>query len=156
MPTINERKYLKKSERGKIYKTPEIFLKAALNYFDLVDSEPWYRHEPVKTGEMSGKTMQIPVSRPYSVKGLCVHLGFPESHWTDMRMSEDYADFQDVFDFIEDIILKQQFEGAAIGAFNSSIINRASGLSDAQDSAHRINISVVDKETLESLNALAE
>ena len=158
MSTVNEKRYLNKSERKKIYKTPEILLKVALNYFDTVDSEPWYRHEPMKTGEMSGKTMQIPVSRPYSVKGLCVFLGFPESHWLNMRKSEDYADFRDVLDFIEDIILTQQFEGAVTGTFNSSVISRMSGAVGNPESApiNRINISVVDKETLDALNTLIE
>ena len=45
-------------------------------------------------------------------------------------MSED---FSAVISMVEEIIETQQFEGAAVGAFNANIIARKLGLADKQD-----------------------
>lgn len=118
--------------REKIFATAEIMWAAAEEYFDWCDANPWYRNEAIKSGERAGEIMKIPISRPYTLSGLCIYLNCNEAYFRQFKIElpEGEKDFSTVIAQIEQVIYTQKFEGAAVGAFNANIIARDLGLKE--------------------------
>jgi hypothetical protein len=110
-------------------------LREACNeYFEWVDTHPWWRNEPIKSGDKVGETMKVMLARPYTLSGLCIYLGCAESWWRGFKNSDTYSDdFSSVMQAVEQAIDTQLFEGAAVGAFNSNLIARKLGMVDKQE-----------------------
>jgi hypothetical protein len=117
--------------RDLLFSNPPLLKAAAEEYFNWCDSHPWYKIEAVKSGDMAGELMKIPVARPYTLSGFCGYAGASESWWRNFRINKKLSqDFLTVIEWIEGVIDTQQFEGAAVGAFNANIISRKQGLAD--------------------------
>lgn len=112
------------------YSSPEEFLSEIISYFEWCDAHPWYRNEAIKSGEKVGDIVKVPTARPYTISGLCVHLGITFKTWKEYGKRED---FLHIVTRAEEIIETQQFEGAAVGTFNANIIARKLGLSEKQE-----------------------
>lgn len=126
-----EYKILDKGGLEKLFKTPESLWKAACGYFLWVKNNPWYKNE-----FREGGIVKIPVGRPMTIIGMCVHWGVGSDyyrHFKNEMSAEDKKLFGPVVKVIDDTIYKQKFEGAAIGAFNANIISRDLGLADNQN-----------------------
>jgi hypothetical protein len=138
---LNNQFWKLRSKHGRdlIFKTPELLMTAALEYFQYCEANPWIRHEPIKAGADAGQLIEVPTSRPYTIKGLCIFLGVYEKYFNDFKSSliekEDEVSklFLDTIALIQDIVYTQKFEGASVGIFNSTIIARDLGLRDNQD-----------------------
>ena len=118
--------------RPKLFETPEALWKAACDYFDWCDKNPWHRHEAVKSGDMVGTTVEVPVGRPYTLSGFALFIGASESYWREFRKAK-HKEFLSIIEAIETAIYTQKFEGAAVGAFNANIIARDLGLKEHTD-----------------------
>ena len=117
-----------KHGRDKLFATPHLLWQAAEQYFQWCDENPWQRHDYVgkDADEVWRKT-----ARPYTLSGFCLYISASESYWRQFRKQENLSeDFLSVITRIESIIDTQQFEGAAVGAFNANIIARKLGLAD--------------------------
>jgi hypothetical protein len=125
--------------RDKEYETPDELLSECIKYFEWVDQSPWYKNEQLKTpvvksvdketGVKEYTTIaQIPTARPYTIVGLCVHLGITFKTWKEYCKREGFVQ---ITSRVEEVIETQQFEGASVGAFNANIIARKQGLSDS-------------------------
>lgn len=125
-----------KHGREEIFTTPELLWSAACDYFTWCDSNPWLKHEAIKSGEMVGKTMTVPTQRPYTIKGFCLFINASEAYWRQYTPRHIDDDFSTIIKQIEDTIATQQFEGAAVGAFNANIIARTLGLTDKSEIEH--------------------
>lgn len=119
------------------YESVEELAPGILGYFQWVDANPWYKNEQLKTpikkkndkDEVEYTSIvQIPTARPYSITGLCVHLGIDFKTWKKYCEREGFIQ---ICTHAEEIIETQQLEGAAVGAFNANIIARKLGLSDS-------------------------
>jgi len=120
------------------YENEQVLAEEILGYFQWCDEHPWYKNEQLKTpikkkdketGEETVTTVtQIPTARPYSISGLCVHLGIDFTTWKEYCKREG---FTNICTRAEEIIETQQLEGAAVGAFNANIIARKLGLADS-------------------------
>lgn len=113
-----------KHGRDKIFSSPEILLEACLEYFEETDKRKW------KKIEYHGKDATqcvVPNETPYTITGLYIFLGIGRETWYEYKKRQDYSE---VIAHIENIIFTQKFEGAAVGAFNSSIIARDLGLAE--------------------------
>jgi hypothetical protein len=116
-----------KSGRNKKFNKPEALLQACYEYFESCDSNPWYKNEAIKSGDMTGTIIQVPTARPYTLRGLYVFIGIDRKTWDAYSARKD---FTPITTHVEDIIYTQKFEGAAVGAFNANIIARELGLSE--------------------------
>lgn len=113
---------------------------AATEYFQWVDDNPWIKIEQLKRPTVSydetGKPTvhaiaELPTARPYTLKGFCLYLDCGHNYWDQFKKAKAIDDdFSVIISRIEDIIYTQKFEGAAVGAFNPSIIARDLGLAD--------------------------
>lgn len=119
-----------KHGRDKLFASPDLLLEAATEYFEWCDANPWYKSEAIKSGDSVGKIIKVPISRPYTISGLCIYLQASESYWRTFKIQESSKDFLAVIEQIEETCKTQKFEGAAVGAFNANIIARDLGLTD--------------------------
>jgi len=131
-----------KHGRDKLFATPELMLEAAYEYFQWCDNNPWIKNDVVKGGEQAGMKLAIETERPYTLTGLCLYLGCSSSYFRVFKseLEEDPQDFLTVITRIEEVIETQQFEGAAVGAFNANIIARKLGLSDKKEHSGALEV----------------
>lgn len=123
-----------KHGRDKLFKTPELLWESACEYFQWCDDNPWQRNETtIKGDKIEVKT--IPTERPYTMTGLCLYLNCNTQYFNQFKhnLKEEDKDFSLVVTRIEETVYTQKFEGAAVGAFNSSIIARDLGLSEKRE-----------------------
>lgn len=133
MPAPKNNSFWKKRTkhgRDKIFATPEDFLASAYEYFEACDENPWFKKEAIKSGDMAGTLIDIPVQKPYSIQGLCIFIGITERTFLNYETEKAYKDFFQVFTHVRDIIENNQMEGATVGAYNANIIARKLGLAD--------------------------
>lgn len=129
-----------KHGRDAIFTDPNVLLEACYEYFDYTDTRKWYKREAIKGGDMAGQIIDIPMETPYSIEGLCLFLGVNSVYFNHFKSSQTYEaniDFSKVITHVEEIIIKQQFEGATVGAFNANIIARKLGLTEHLDHSNK-------------------
>ncbi len=122
-----------KCGRERSFSSPEILWDAACEYFEATDERKWV------TVEFNGKDAtecHVPNETPYTISGLCVFLGCDRRTLLNYETDEKYKEFFPIVTRIKEIMFTQKFEGAAVGAFNSSIIARDLGLVDKSGVEH--------------------
>jgi hypothetical protein len=138
--------------RDKLFATPDLLLEACQEYFNWVDAHPKYKVEQIKRpyeqeiiatdGTKTTRWVtitKIPLERPYTIQGLCIYLGcnvvwFNQFEYALAEKEDQLSkDFSKVLSHVRDVIYQQKFEGAAVGAFNASIIARDLSLVDKSD-----------------------
>jgi len=124
--------------------SPEEVAIGAEEYFKKCDNTKWFKNEAIKSGDRAGEIIQIPVSTPYTIRGLCVHLGITRQ--TFLNYDKDKKFFE-VCTRIRDKIETNQVEGAVNGSYNASIVARLVGLADKpqveQSGSIDVNISII-------------
>lgn len=136
-PTGNQFwKLRSKHGRDKLFETPELLWEAASEYFNWCDAHPWYKVEASKSpyAKKEDRLIKVPTVIPYTLSGLCVYMDASENYWKEFRKRDLSKDFMAIVLRVEEIIRTQKFTGAAVGAFNASIIARDLGLADKQES----------------------
>lgn len=127
-----------KHGRNKIFKTPEIMLEAAFEYFKWAEDNPLEK-AIVYQGAVSAEPEKL--MRAMTVKGLCIFWGVNSDYLTDFIDNLDLEKKQDkefsrVIKAIREMIDTQKFEGASAGLLNPNIIARDLGLTDKQSNEH--------------------
>lgn len=113
--------------RDLIFSSPEILWQACIEYFEATDKRKWYKTD------FKGKDVtevQIPTDTPYTITGLHIFLDIDYKTWELYKGREDFIQ---IIDKVEKIIYTQKLEGAAVGAYNASIIARDLGLADKKE-----------------------
>jgi len=103
-----------------------------VKYFNWISEQVWNKKEAIKSGDMAGTLIDIPTSTPMSIEGFCIFADIARQTFINYEKG-DNVDLLEVATQIRQIIETQQFEGATVGAFNSSIIARKLGLADKQE-----------------------
>ena len=93
--------------RPRKYETPELLWAAACEYFDYVDQNQLERVEGIKSGDMAGMLVSIPVRRPYTKVGLQCYLGLCDSYLRELR---NEPQFLTALELIDKVIETQQLE----------------------------------------------
>lgn len=128
-----------KHGRDKLFATPELMWEAACEYFEWCDSNPWMS-EKLKTKESGTETEVAPTQRPYTLSGLCLYLDCSQGYFRTFKTDKEKCtkEFLAVITRIEEVIETQQYEGAAVGAYNANIVARKLGLADKQESKSEV------------------
>lgn len=129
-------KLRQKNGRNKVYKPDELW-EAACAYFQWADENPWKKQDFIRGGDLAGNKVELETARPYTIQEMCVHLGI--SVKTFERYGQDEG-FSPIVTHIREIIYSQKLSGAAVGAFNASIIARDLGLTDKQETKFNADI----------------
>lgn len=129
--------------RELIFSSPDILWQAATEYFEATVNRPW------KTKDWVGKDaiqVEREVTPPFTLNSLYIFLDIDHKTWADYRQR---VDFIPIVARIENIIYSQKFEGASVGAYNSSIIARDLGLTDKVEQVGTQKIKVTLKKNEE-------
>ncbi len=124
-----------KHGRDKIFKTPELMLEAAFDYFAWVEDNPLEK-AIIYQGAVSETPEKL--MRAMTIKGLCIYWGVNTRYLDDfisnLKLDTDEGkDFSSVTSTIKEIIETQKFEGASAGLLNPNIIARDLGLTDKKE-----------------------
>lgn len=133
----------------KHFPTPEALYQAWVDYFTWSDANPWYKIEqlkrPIVTKTKSGKsryqtTIRIETKRPYTEAGFLAFHGLGRNYINEFErrlkppdgqeISEVNQELSGVLSWARNICWADKYEGAAVGAYNVSIISRDLGLRD--------------------------
>jgi len=128
--------------REKTFASPQDLWEAFAGYYEWVKDNPWYKSEPIKSGENAGDLIKVPTERPMTLGGFATHVGMSERRLSDYGRLESHIEYRPVYERIVDIIRAQKFEGAAVGAFNANIIARDLGLAEKTDNNHSGKIDI--------------
>lgn len=131
-----------KHGRKKLFESPELLWGAACEYFQWCDDNPWTRVETTVKGH-NKDTKTIPTQRPYTIAGFCIYCDASRAWWKEFKAA-NHEDFLLVTARIDEIIYKQKFEGATVGAFNANIIARDLGLIDKTDVNNNTTVEYVN------------
>ena len=131
-----------KHGRDKLFKTPQLLLEAATEYFQWCIDNPLMESQLVKYRD-EYEMAEIPKMRPYTLSGLCIYLDCNQVYFNQFEnglkdkgkenWTEEDKDFSKVVTRIREIIYTQKYEGAASGFLNPNIIARDLGLVDKQE-----------------------
>lgn len=150
MPAKKGNKYylLRSSDgRKKNFSSPDEFWEAFVEYVDHVQGNPLLRNDAIKSGEHTGKIIQIPTQRPLTRTGFSSYIGMTWQGVENYGKLEAYKDFFDVYTRAMQIIDTNQIEGAVAGMYNANIVARMQGIKEHTDvttQGEKININFVD------------
>lgn len=140
----------------------------ARDYFKWCDENPRYKTEVIKH-KMEWDTVEIELKRPYTMSGLCMHIGVAQAYFRAHKaylaelmeaktMTGDHARVLGVMEWIEQIVFTDQIEGAATGQYNANLVSRLNGLTDTINSNAVVDpvlrVTTRDAETAHNLNLL--
>lgn len=118
-----------KHGRDKIFTDPQLLWESAMEYFEATDKRKWIKKDWV--GKDAFEVIRE-TETPYTKSGLCLFLDISEWRLLETLKGES-EDFSQIITHIEKIIYTQKIEGAAVGAFNASIVSRELGLKDQSE-----------------------
>lgn len=129
-----------RDKHGRDFKyTPESLWDEAVKYFQWMSTRVWNKKEAIKSGDLAGKTMDVPTQTPMSIEGFCLFADISHRTFLNYEDEKITKDFIQVTTRIRGIIESQQFEGATVGAYNPNIIARKLGLADKQESDQKVS-----------------
>ena len=111
--------------RRRRFADPDALEAECVGYLEWSDANPLIHHEPVVYRGKVTMVLEVPRLRPYTLAGLCAHLGIGAQTWRDYRRRPA---FSWVCEWVESAIWVQQFEGAAAGLFDPRIVARTLAL----------------------------
>lgn len=120
----------KKIGRPRKYETPVHLWMAACEYFEYNDNNPLEKMEAIKSGDMAGMLVSIPVRRPYTKVGLASFTGLTADYIKELKTNKE---FSPVMELIDSVIETQQVEAAIAGLANPLIVSRLLGLTDKME-----------------------
>jgi len=104
---------------------PNELLEAFGKYYEWNEANPWYRHTLV---QKTGFVEKIPVGRPLTIGGFCLHSGIaPNTYYQYAK----HVDYLAVCEIIKTAIYTNKYEGAAVGVFSAAVMVRDLGLADS-------------------------
>jgi DNA-packaging protein gp3 len=156
------------SGRGRVFSDPYTLWEEACLYFDWCDRTPLKKVELVK---FQGDAIQhdIPLGRPYSMKGLTIYLGVTDGYFRAAKAhikskveagkaDENDAALLETMELIEQVCHEQNVAGAAVGIFNANLVARIHGIADKVENHNTgdavVRVTVRDQGTADNLSAL--
>ena len=128
-----------KHGRDKLFKTPQLLLEAATEYFQWCDDNPFEEEDFIKGGPDAGSKVRLNRIRPYTQQGFALYCGASTAWIHNFRAALKSKDDKESKEFlyiltrIEEVIYNQKYSGAASGFFNHNIIARDLGLVDKKE-----------------------
>lgn len=142
-----EDEHWKKVANGDIvsFDTPKDLFDCAIKYFAWCDEHPIQIKRKVAVGAAAGATMVEERIRPYTLDGLCLHLGIDDSYLEDLITNNDRNSlWHIVANRIDKIVKTQIVEMSIIGEYNANVAMRImdKSVSD-KGNANKVTIEVV-------------
>lgn len=141
--------------KQKAPKTPRALLERAVAYFQ------WAYDNPLQDEQLfsyQGEVIRAPQDkvRALTKRGLAIHLGLTVQRLESYRSSStNNEDWNDVLDYLEQVIYQQKFEHAAAGLLNANIISRELGLAERSELTGRDGGPLQTEDVTNDANAFA-
>jgi hypothetical protein len=114
--------------------TPEDLCNKFNEYFEYMKTQIWNKTDAIKSGDMAGETIYIPVKTPLSRKGFCIFANISEDTLRNYASNKEaYTQYFDLCTRALDIIDNNQIEGAIVGVYNANIVARINGIKEQSD-----------------------
>lgn len=154
--------------REKIFANADLLRAEAQLYFDWCDRNPRERAELVKYQGFAVEE-KVSLGRPYSMDGLTLYLGVSDSYFRGAKQNlndriekgkatQVDIDILDCIHWLEKVCRTEQIEGAIVGIYKESTINKLNGLFETvnvNNSTPVLRVTVRDAETEKDLEDLA-
>lgn len=109
---------------------PSELRQRAVDYFEMMRRKVWNKVDVLKGGPAAGIMYEVPTAAPLDLTGFLIFAGFGRTRWQKYRENEAYVE---VCEWIELCIENQNYEGAAVGAYNANLIARRHRIADKTD-----------------------
>lgn len=79
---------------------------------------------PININEVAGKDpviMKVPTQRPYTIEGLCLHLGCDRRTLLNYQVEDGYEEYFHIITRAKQMITEQMITMALAGGFNASL-----------------------------------
>lgn len=136
------------------FPTAEDLWREALAYFNWCDDNPIMttnKRKKSRSDTSESQSMeQEPVSRPYTLDGLCLWCNILTPWATfkrDCGRRADAEQFAIVINACEQVIRDQQITGAMIGVYSERLTARLNGIADKQELDAKVRSTTVDFDT---------
>lgn len=114
----------------------------AQSYFEYMDMNPLKITDWV--GGMAKEIKRIK-PLPYTIEGYCQHIGVTHQWFYAFKARKDLSpEFMAVIRAIEEVIYRQQYEGATVGLFQHNIIARKLGLAEVSKIEAEVKAETID------------
>jgi hypothetical protein len=118
--------------------TPESLCEKFNEYFEYMKTQTWQKTDAIKSGEMAGETIYIPINTPLSRKSFCIFANISEDTLRNYASNkESYTQYFDLTTRALEIIDNNQIEGAIVGVYNPNIVARLNGLSEKTENDNK-------------------
>ncbi len=122
------------NQRPRRFNSPDELWEAFCDYVEYCEKNPWYKTEPTKQG-----LVQVPVGKPLTFMGFSAYCGLTHQGLLNYGELKGREDFFEIFTRIREIIDNHQYEGAAVGVYNHTLIARRLGLVDKRQNDVTVN-----------------
>ena len=103
--------------------TAEELFDNGLKYFKWCKENPIIARRPIMTGKRAGQVGEIEYTRPYTIKGLCLHCNIDEEYMADIRGLKDKKNpYYVAVSKLLYIIYVQNMEGAMVDIYNPMFV----------------------------------
>jgi hypothetical protein len=113
---------------------PEEWVLKLKEYFEFMKTQTWTKYESIKSGDMAGELISIPIRTPLTRDNLCI---FAEISGDTLRnYASDKQGYENHFEVTRQALKyidNNQLEGALVGAYNSNLVARLQGLKEEHD-----------------------
>ncbi len=113
--------------KAQIYDAKDLW-EYALTYFQWCDSNPVQKPELIRSGADAGVVIYLPIPRPYTLSGLCIHLGITKEYMYSAAKSDTKNDFYFVANKLLEIIHTQKLEYTYAGVYSPVVAAKELGL----------------------------
>lgn len=116
--------------------SPEEWCSVFIQYLSVRGEEKWNKKEAIKSGDMAGKTMSVPVEMPLSIESFCVFAGVHKQtfyNYEGKGVDNNYEEYIDSTTRMREVIEANQLDGATVNAFNPGIIAKRLSMVDKKD-----------------------
>ena len=134
----------------------------AASYFRWCDDNPVQFYRSLLSGKEAGKSIKVSGTRPYSIKGLCLHCGILEEYLVDCLNSRDKTSlYYQVVKKIQYVIHTNNLEGAMVGVYNPVFTAKVLNMEKEEAPSNTVKVEMVvglpqlsesENEILEKLN----
>lgn len=114
--------------------TPEELQTKINQYFTQCKEDPIIKYDVIKTGERAGETLEIPITRPYMLTGLCLYIGItPETFY--QYLNENYSNkrITEIATRANLIIKDNQVSGATAKIYDQTLVARMQGINERSE-----------------------
>lgn len=130
-----------------ISNTPKQLWEAAIDYFKWCDNNPIEAKRTLTSGKTQGQKVTSEYTRPYSIKGMCLHCNISERYLDDIRQTNAKdSEWYNIIEKILMIIYTQNLEGAIVDLYNPIMVSKVLNM----DKAPEIGDSTVKVEIVDS------